>query len=114
MRVASIFDGSKVAVGDAQFTIWGGELQAVAHGKFAVDLAVSGDAVQPGRIVGDLPPVFGAHRNLVCFRVDGSYRCVAARLDSLLFASSRVMENVVGLNCTRRSKNRPRDAALAA
>ena len=52
--LVNLLHGSKVAVGDSQFTIGRGELQTVAYSKFALDLAVSGDTVQTGRIVGDL------------------------------------------------------------
>jgi hypothetical protein len=52
--LADLLDGSKVAVGNTEFTIRRGELQPVADGKFALYFPISGDAVQSGRIVSDL------------------------------------------------------------
>jgi hypothetical protein len=45
-------DGGKVAIGDAKRLVGRGELDAVAYGKLAVDLAVDADAGQAARIVG--------------------------------------------------------------
>jgi hypothetical protein len=44
-------DGSKVTVGDSQFAVCGGELDAVALGEVPADLAVGGDAAQAFRVV---------------------------------------------------------------
>ena len=45
-------DDGKVAIGDAERLVGRGELDAVADGELAVDLAVDADAGQAARIVG--------------------------------------------------------------
>ena len=52
--LADLLDGAEVAVGNAKLPIGRGELEAVAYGKFPLDLAVGADAAQPRRVIGHL------------------------------------------------------------
>ena len=65
--VANSLNGVQIAVGYAQLPIWRGEHQTISHSKLALNFTISADALEPGRIVGNLFSIGFLHREQVVF-----------------------------------------------
>jgi len=94
--LADVLDGCEGAVSDAKLPVGRSELEPVADGKLALDLAVGADAAQPRRVIAHLFAVCFLNDKAILFRVGCDHLSIAARLDANVLAPSLVTLQGVG------------------